>query len=427
MLDEPLPLVVAGAEGWGDLDMPAGGDTRFIGFVPAADLGGLYAGAEVFCYPSEREGYGLPVLEAMVQGTPVVTSRGTATEETADGAAVLVDPHDAGDIARGIVEAGARREALATDGVARADRATWRKTARLDRRRLPGVVLMVDPAIAVNLLWCVPGDVGGSEEYLVRQLLGLAEEASRFRTTLYVVEGFSEAHRDLTESVPTVVASFDGTSRARRIAGETTWFRKRDGGRRPSSSRRRHRAAMAARPYVLTIHDLQYRTYPEYFSRNKRIYLASMIGRSVRRARVVTVPSDYVRTSGDRGLRRRLRRRSCRAPRLRTGSADATSPSEAELRQRFSLGDGPVIVYPASPTLTRTTGFSSELMDKKWRDPDLRFVLTGGAAPRRTRCGTRLTRAYAVGARLVGRSQRPPAPWQRQWCSRASTRASARR
>ena len=77
VLDEPLPLVVAGAEGWGDVAIPAGGDVRFIGFVPAADLGGLYAGAEVFCYPSEREGYGLPVLEAMAQGTPVVTSRGT--------------------------------------------------------------------------------------------------------------------------------------------------------------------------------------------------------------------------------------------------------------------------------------------------------------------------------------------------------------
>jgi glycosyltransferase involved in cell wall biosynthesis len=131
LLDDPLPLVVAGADGWGDVAIPTGGDIRFIGFVPAADLAGLYAGAEVFCYPSEREGYGLPVLEAMVQGTPVVTSRGTATEETADGAAVLVDPHDPADIARGITEASARREALASEGVARADRATWRKTARL--------------------------------------------------------------------------------------------------------------------------------------------------------------------------------------------------------------------------------------------------------------------------------------------------------
>ena len=131
LLEAPLPLVVAGAEGWGDIDIPTGGNVRFIGFVPAADLGGLYAGAEVFCYPSEREGYGLPVLEAMAQGTPVVTSRGTATEETAAGAAVLVDPMDPADIARGITEAAARRHSLATEGVARADRATWQETARL--------------------------------------------------------------------------------------------------------------------------------------------------------------------------------------------------------------------------------------------------------------------------------------------------------
>jgi glycosyltransferase involved in cell wall biosynthesis len=130
-LEDPMPLVVAGAEGWGDTAIPSLGDVRFIGFVPAPDLDGLYAGAEVFCYPSEREGYGLPVLEAMAQGTPVVTSRGTATEETAGGAAVLVDPMDPSDIARGISEAIGHRAGLAEQGVARADSATWRKTARL--------------------------------------------------------------------------------------------------------------------------------------------------------------------------------------------------------------------------------------------------------------------------------------------------------
>ena len=131
LLDEDLPLIVVGAEGWGDVDIEPGPDLRFLGFVPAEHLSALYAAADVFCYPSEREGYGLPVLEAMAQGAPVVTSAGTATEETAGNAAVLVDPKDPSDIARGITEAMQRRPELSAKGIARAHKRSWASTASL--------------------------------------------------------------------------------------------------------------------------------------------------------------------------------------------------------------------------------------------------------------------------------------------------------
>ena len=236
---------------------------------------------------------------------------------------------------------------------------------------------MVDPAVAVNLLWCVPGVVGGSEDYLVRQLLGLAESDRQFRVTLYVVDGFTAAHSDLGELFPTVTAVFDGTSRARRIAGEATWFRKQT-----SSADLRHHGGgtaptLATRPYLLTIHDLQYLTYPEYFSRTKRMYLAAMIRGSVRRARVVTVPSEYVRGSvidayGADPASVRVVPHGFEPDLLR----DITA--EDELRTRYSLGAGPVIVYPAMTHPHKNHRFLIELLASKWLDPELRLVLIGG-------------------------------------------------
>jgi len=102
---------------------------RLLGFVSDRDRDALYAGADAFVYPSLREGFGLPVAEAMAHGTPVVTSRGTATEEVAGGAAVLVDPTDVDDIAAGIVQALADSDQLIAAGYERADELTWERTA----------------------------------------------------------------------------------------------------------------------------------------------------------------------------------------------------------------------------------------------------------------------------------------------------------
>jgi glycosyltransferase involved in cell wall biosynthesis len=129
------PLVVAGAAGWGNDDVTtrlvSAPNVVFAGHVADSDLPAFYAGASVMCYPSLMEGFGLPILEAMSHGTPVVTSFGTSTEEVAGGAAVLVEPRDAGSIAEGIRDALARRYELSQLGIERAKGATWDATASL--------------------------------------------------------------------------------------------------------------------------------------------------------------------------------------------------------------------------------------------------------------------------------------------------------
>jgi glycosyltransferase involved in cell wall biosynthesis len=135
-LEHDLDLALVGPSGWNeDLDRLLAGmrdRIRILGFVPERELAALYGGATVFCFPSLLEGFGFPVLEAMAQGTPVVTSSGTSTEEIAGGAAVLVDPRDTDSIADGIRsvlndESLARK--LSEAGPHRAARFTWERTA----------------------------------------------------------------------------------------------------------------------------------------------------------------------------------------------------------------------------------------------------------------------------------------------------------
>ncbi len=130
-MDDAPPLVVVGMEGWGDAAPLSGHDVRFTGFVPSEDLPALYSLCSVFAFPSIMEGYGLPVIEAMAHGAPVVTSRGTSTEEVAGGAAVLVDPLDVSSIASGVREALASRDDWSSRSRDRAAQVPWSETARL--------------------------------------------------------------------------------------------------------------------------------------------------------------------------------------------------------------------------------------------------------------------------------------------------------
>jgi glycosyltransferase involved in cell wall biosynthesis len=128
-------LVLAGPSGWGEPPPEAEGVMR-LGYVDDATLPGLMAAAEIFCYPSHYEGFGLPPLEAMAAGTACIAGRYSAAEEVLGDAAVLVEPDDTAALIHALASlAGdeARRRRLALEGRAQAARYTWDRTAEQTR------------------------------------------------------------------------------------------------------------------------------------------------------------------------------------------------------------------------------------------------------------------------------------------------------
>lgn len=127
-----LQLVVAGKYGWGkDLDSSStfGGTVKLLGYVPKEDLNYLYHEAECFIYPSLYEGFGLPILDAMSAGCPVVASNRSSIPEIVKDAGVLIDPDSAENIANGVLQALSNKQTLRSMGLKRAREFTWEKTA----------------------------------------------------------------------------------------------------------------------------------------------------------------------------------------------------------------------------------------------------------------------------------------------------------
>jgi glycosyltransferase involved in cell wall biosynthesis len=127
-------LVVVGPVGWGPALRPTWESVRvkLAGPVGDATLHALYQAADGLAYPSLYEGFGLPVLEAMAHGVPVLTSDRSSLPEVAGDAALLVDPVDRGAIAKGLVRLvgdGALRRRLAAAGRRRAAGFSWPATA----------------------------------------------------------------------------------------------------------------------------------------------------------------------------------------------------------------------------------------------------------------------------------------------------------
>jgi glycosyltransferase involved in cell wall biosynthesis len=120
-------LRLVGGQGWGNVRLAE--HVARLGVVSNDELARLYRGARCLAYVPLYEGFGLPVLEAMASGTPVVASDIPALREVAGAAAVYVDPLDTDDIARGLAEAAERRDELVDAGRERAAAFSWQRTA----------------------------------------------------------------------------------------------------------------------------------------------------------------------------------------------------------------------------------------------------------------------------------------------------------
>lgn len=134
-------LVIAGGKGWLMDELfsfveRAGISerVRFIGYTSDDELRALYSSCRISVYPSLYEGFGLPPLEAMACGAPVITSRIPAIQETVGSAAILIDPADVAGLARSITELWndkQQRDQLSMAGLQRAAEFTWERTAQL--------------------------------------------------------------------------------------------------------------------------------------------------------------------------------------------------------------------------------------------------------------------------------------------------------
>jgi glycosyltransferase involved in cell wall biosynthesis len=140
--------VIAGGAGWKNQAIhraaaasPFAEDITFLGHVPDADLPALMSGAVAFVYPSLHEGFGLPPLEAMACGTPVITSNRSSLPEVVGDAGVFVNPEDRAALADAmarVVDERPLREDLRERGLKQAERFSWEETARLTLRVYEG-------------------------------------------------------------------------------------------------------------------------------------------------------------------------------------------------------------------------------------------------------------------------------------------------
>ena len=264
-----------------------------------------------------------------------------------------------------------------------------------------------DLRVGVNLLWLVPGVVGGTEDYTVGLLNALIDTPGHHdlvagdppvEVVLFVNRRFADVYPELCEAFATVVAPFDGTSRGWRVLGESSWL---------ATQVRRHRLHVLHHfgglvPFndgagrgpvpgsrrcvrILTLHDLQPLDLPENFSAVKRNFERVAIPWSVRHADVIVTLGTHVATMVHERFGTSVRRFGLVPPGAQRpgGTGDGTSkrPGGEDTLVRLGLTDCDYFLYPAITYPHKNHTVLVKAIDRlRHTHPNARLVLTGGAA-----------------------------------------------
>ena len=234
--------------------------------------------------------------------------------------------------------------------------------------------------IAMNLLWCVPG-VGGSEEYLVRQLVGLSEIETEYLVDVFAPRGFSQRQPVIAEKFTVIEAPSECLRREQRVLLEHTWLAAKTRGYDAVHHGGGSVPRIGNRKTLLTIHDVQWVDYPHYVRPIKLRYLKYMVPSSLRRATRIAVPSRFVAHTLTRSFGTPPEKIGVVRHGLESHFDEAVTPPDV-LRSRFNLGDGPILVFPAITHPHKNHAFLLHLMARghgAWADDALRLVFAGSA------------------------------------------------
>jgi alpha-1,3-rhamnosyl/mannosyltransferase len=261
--------------------------------------------------------------------------------------------------------------------------------------------------VGCNLLWLVPGTVGGSETAIVSLLREIGDhQPEDVELSLYVLDAFAATYPDLVDRFPTRTVPLTGRLKPLRVAAENTWLASQ--ARRDALDLVHHLHGvlplMGHSPGVLTVHDLQPFDMPDNFHPVKRAYIQRSIPRSVRKARLVITPSEFVR----RGV---IDRFDVAPDRVRAVSWGVEGPSAAvtvgEVQARYGLPRrwfvNNAVTWPHKNHDMLIRAFATVAA----QEHDVMLVLTGGEAQAEQQIRAQINRGGLRGrVRRTGRIRR---------------------